>query len=456
MLSVCGVELDCVEAINPGGSGRKYYRVWSSRERELPPLILCEGVSEQENQAYISLTRSFTNAGVAVPGLVRTMDDGMKYLVDDAGRKSLYDWITAQRAADAPLDWGIDTAMVVLAYLQHYGAQAADWSVCYPVAEMDRRSVMWDLNYFKYCFLKARRDDWDEVALEEDFTRLSDDLDRVPRDVFMHRDFQSRNLIINSCGDMRVIDFQGGRKGPMHYDVASFFWQARAGFTPVERQRGIEVYLNEMERLRPGLDRERFKRELPIFVLLRILQTLGAYGFRGDVQGKKSFLGQVPAALANLKQLLDDHDFSRYPYLKSVLHELSSNAHEPLTLTVTSFSYKKGMPEDTSGNGGGYVFDCRATNNPGRYEQYKQLTGRDKAVIDFIERDGELPKMLQSVYALVDASVSRYLERGFTSLCVSFGCTGGQHRSVYSAEHLAQHVAEKFPAVNVKLTHREL
>lgn len=126
-----------------------------------------------------------------------------------------------------------------------------------------------------------------------------------------------------------------------------------------------------------------------------------------------------------------------------------------LTVTIYSFSFKKGIPEDNSGNGGGYVFDCRSTHNPGKYDEYKQLTGLDQPVIDFLEKDGEILEFLSSVYTLVDHHVARFLERGFEHLQVSFGCTGGQHRSVYSAQHTAEHIKEKFPTVSIELIHRE-
>lgn len=451
-----GEEYCKAEPIPSGGSGRKYYHLKCKSSPEKGPLVLCEGTSKLENTAYLSLAASFHEAGIPVPLTLATWDGEMTYAMDYAGNTSLYHALTQARNEGSDRTELIARAMRLLAQMQVRGHEVADWSVCYPVSEFDRQSVTWDLNYFKYCFLKARLEDWDEVALEEDFRRLAHDLMDIPRDVFMHRDFQSRNLLMGADGKMTVIDFQGGRRGPMHYDVASFLWQARAGFTQQERVSGVEAYLEEMGRLRPGTDGEAFRRNLPLFVMLRILQTLGAYGFRGDVQRRSAFLDQIPQALRNLKELLDGHDLSRYPYLVQVLNSLASaKPKEPLTVTVTSFSYKKGLPEDTSGNGGGYVFDCRATNNPGRYEHYRSMTGRDPEVIKFIEDDGELPRLLENAYALVDASVSRYVERGFTSLCVSFGCTGGQHRSVYSAEHMAAHLRDKFPQVRVKLIHRE-
>ena len=317
---------------------------------------------------------------------------------------------------------------------------------------------MWDLNYFKYCFLKATGLEFQENLLEDDFERMADTLLQIEPQVFMYRDFQSRNIMIREEKPY-FIDFQGGRKGPFYYDVASFLWQAKANYPDSLRQELLDEYLDA---LRPyhAIDKEQFLTTLRHFVLFRTLQVLGAYGFRGYFEKKAHFIQSVPYAIENLRQLLET-DFPEYPYLCLMLRKLtelpqfaSIRNRRKLTVRVMSFSYKKGIPEDPSGNGGGYVFDCRAVHNPGKYEQYKQLTGRDKPVIDFLEQDGEILQFLEHVDALADAHVQRFLERGFTNLSICFGCTGGQHRSVYSAEHVAHHLNEKF-GVRIRLIHRE-
>ena len=317
---------------------------------------------------------------------------------------------------------------------------------------------MWDLNYFKYCFLKATGLEFQENLLEDDFERMADTLLQIEPQVFMYRDFQSRNIMIRE-GKPYFIDFQGGRKGPFYYDVASFLWQAKANYPDSLRQELLDEYLDA---LRPyhTMDKEQFLTTLRHFVLFRTLQVLGAYGFRGYFEKKAHFIQSVPYAIENLRQLLET-DFPEYPYLCLMLRKLtelpqfaSIRNRRKLTVRVMSFSYKKGIPEDPSGNGGGYVFDCRAVHNPGKYEQYKQLTGRDKPVIDFLEQDGEILQFLEHVDALADAHVQRFLERGFTNLSICFGCTGGQHRSVYSAEHVAHHLNEKF-GVRIHLIHCE-
>jgi hypothetical protein len=285
---------------------------------------------------------------------------------------------------------------------------------------------------------------------------------------FLYRDFQARNVMLDAEGNPCFIDFQGGRKGPLEYDVASFLWQASAHYSTNLRNELIEVYLDALSEY-IEVDKVLFHKRLRLFVLFRTLQVLGAYGFRGYFERKKHFLESIPSAIENLSALLAG-GVCDYPYLHSVLQQLVSlpslqpkktaisildkDEKKELVVRVFSFSYKKGIPEDISGNGGGYVFDCRSTHNPGRYEPYKKLTGLDESVIQFLEDDGEILTFLESVYQLADVHVARYLERGFTDLMFSFGCTGGQHRSVYSAQHLAEHLHAKF-GVKVCLCHRE-
>ena len=300
--------------------------------------------------------------------------------------------------------------------------------------------------------------DFQENRLEDDFERLADRLLKQEYSTFMYRDFQSRNVMIKD-GQPYFIDFQGGRKGPFYYDVASFLWQAKARYPEELRQELITEYFHTLQNY-ISIEKETFLAELRQFVLFRTLQVLGAYGFRGYFEQKPHFLQSIPYAIENLRQLLSE-GFEEYPYLCEILKnltELKQFAYErnkqKLTVRVMSFSYRKGIPEDPSGNGGGYVFDCRAVHNPGRYEQYKSLTGLDEPVIRFLEEDGEITTFLQHVDALVDQHVHRYLERGFTHLSICFGCTGGQHRSVYSAQHVAEHLHRKF-GIRIELIHRE-
>ena len=343
--------------------------------------------------------------------------------------------------------------------IQFKGAEDFDFSICYPIRKFDRRLVLFDLNYFKYCFLKPSGLEFDENRLQDDFERLADDLTSVDADTFMYRDFQARNVMVKD-GNPCFIDFQGGMQGPIYYDVASFIWHARAGYSEELKMKMLEAYLDALSAYVP-VDREEFIGTLRLFVLFRTMQILGAYGFRGLVEQKAAFVVSIPEGLASLATQLET-SFDSYPYLDSVLRRLvalprfaRTQQDGKLEVKVYSFSFKKGIPQDLSGNGGGYVFDCRSIHNPGRYEPYKKLTGRDKPVIDFLEDDGEIIGFLEHVYGVVDPHVETFSSRGFTSLMVSFGCTGGQHRSVYCAEHLAHHLADKYPHVRVRLIHRE-
>ena len=452
-----GHEPETVEAMAGAGSNRHYYRLKGN-----PELIGVKGENTDENRAFLYLAEHFRRKGLPVPQVYACSEDGLYYLQEDLGDTSLFSAIENGRLTgtfDEEEKALLRRTIRLLPAFQVKGAEGMDFTRCYPQEAFDRRSILWDLNYFKYCFLKATGLDFQENRLEDDFQSMVNVLLQGEPDTFMYRDFQSRNVMIKKDGEPWFIDFQGGRRGPVHYDVASFLWQAKANYPEDLRQELLAEYLNALRAYMP-MDEAGFKARLRHFVLFRTLQVLGAYGFRGYFEKKPHFLQSIPYAIANLRRLLSE-TYPEYPYLCKVLGELmelkqfaDSPQKAPLTVKITSFSYKKGIPEDTSGNGGGFVFDCRAVHNPGKYERYKSLTGLDGPVIRFLEEDGEITVFLEHVYALVDASVKRYLERGFTSLSVSFGCTGGQHRSVYSAQHLAEHLSHEF-GIQVNLTHRE-
>lgn len=344
-----------------------------------------------------------------------------------------------------------------LADFQVKGARGLNFDVCYPQPEFNSRSVYWDLNYFKYNFLKTTEMEFQEDLLENDFDRMAQNLLQDESESFLYRDFQSRNVMLVD-GEPYFIDYQGGRKGPVYYDVASFLWQAKANFPNELRDELIQTYIASLKKYR-DVNHAEFVKKLRLFVLFRTLQVLGAYGFRGYFEKKPHFIQSIPFALNNLRELLKD-GFDEYPYLQKILHEMvnlkqfADTQKRELAVRVFSFAYKKGIPNDTSGNGGGYVFDCRAINNPGKFERYKQYTGRDESVIKFLEDDGEIQAFLGSIFPLIDSHVKRYMERDFTDLMISFGCTGGQHRSVYAAQKTAEHISRKF-GIKVSLVHRE-
>ena len=454
------------------GSNRQYTREVDGNGKSVIRVV---GTCREENHAFITLARHFRSKGLPVPEVYEVSEDEMVYTQEDLGDTLLFDYIRQGRETGcfSEEEKGMLRRVVrLLPHVQTEGAEGLDWGVCYPVPAFDRQSVFWDLNYFKYCYLKATQEDFSEPALEADFNRLADALLAFPCTGFMYRDFQSRNVMVRD-GAPYLIDFQGGRRGPLLYDLVSFLWQAKANFPAALRRELIAEYEDELRRI-PDVGRYITlpigEEQVGVFVLFRTLQVLGAYGFRGYFERKPHFLQSIPFALRNAVALLREQPelASAYPEISRLLIALGETMLDrprqgrddpsegsTLTVTVCSFSFKKGIPEDRSGNGGGYVFDCRSTHNPGRYEPYKHLTGRDRAVIDFLEQDGEILTFLESVYRLVDHHVARYIERGFSHLQVAFGCTGGQHRSVYSAEATARHLRERFPNIHVELFHRE-
>jgi aminoglycoside/choline kinase family phosphotransferase len=445
------------EELSASGSNRRYFRL----EGKAASIIGVEGTSVEENKAFVEMAIHFYKQGLPVPQFLAQTQDGRFYIQEDLGDTLLFDAIAEGRKTGVFCEQEkelLRKTMRKLPAMQILGARDLDFSVCYPQPEFNERSITWDLNYFKYCFLKSTGLDFQENLLEDDFVRLSEVLLHSKTDTFMYRDFQSRNVMIKD-DEPYFIDFQGGRKGPLYYDVASFLWQAKAQYKTELREELLQVYLAALQKFMP-VDEAGFREQLKHFVLFRTLQVLGAYGFRGYFEKKPHFLQSIPFALENLRTLLQD-EFSEYPYLLKILKQMTElkqfrevSVRKPLVVKIYSFSYKKGIPQDDSGNGGGFVFDCRAVNNPGKYERYAYSTGLDESVIQFLENDGEILPFLEHAFAMVDASVKRYMDRGFSNLMISFGCTGGQHRSVYSAQKTAEHISAKF-GVEVQLIHRE-
>lgn len=493
----CGRKPATIEKMAGAGSNRAYYRLTGDDGKSVVGVV---GTSRDENHAFVFLSRHFVRRQLQVPEVLAVSEDEMRYLQTDLGATSLFGAIRGGREAGGRYNLKevelLKRTIRELPNIQIRGARELDFCHCYPQPEFDQDSVLFDLNYFKYCFLKATALDFHEMKLEADFRMFAKDLTGEPMEAFMYRDFQARNVMIDAEGKPWFIDFQGGRKGPFYYDLASFLWQASAKYSYKLRRELIFEYYHSLRQYTEVPSTRHFVRRLSLFVLFRTLQVLGAYGFRGYFEHKRHFIESIPGAIQNLRDLLSfDTDAFPYPYMMSVLRRLVNlpqfarieeaarsradgyktvkgddvfkanpidgpatfskyDGKGPLVVRVFSFSYKKGIPEDESGNGGGYVFDCRSTHNPGRYEPYKKQTGLDEPVIRFLEDDGEILDFLEPVYQLADHHVRRYMQRGFTSLMFSFGCTGGQHRSVYSAQHLAEHIHEKF-GVEVRITHRE-
>ena len=490
-----GTEPAKMEKIEGSGSNREYYRLYDAEGHTVIGVI---GTSRDEDQAFIYLSRHFEQRKLPVPHVLAVSEDEMCYLQTDLGNTSLFDAIKGGRMAGGRYNEHekdlLRRTIRELPNIQLRGARGLDWTNCYPQPAFDEESVLFDLNYFKYCFLKPSQLDFHELKLEANFRLFAKDLVSEQGESFLYRDFQARNVMLTPDGHPQFIDYQGGRRGPYYYDLASFLWQASARYSSKLRRELIAEYYRSLKHYIEVPSVRHFNSRLRLFVLFRTMQVLGAYGYRGYFERKKHFLDSIPPAIDNLRDLLTHEDEFPYPYMMDMLRRLtqlpqfahidqpvvsrtdgyriadknpySANPQDgpatfskydgkgPLVVRVFSFSYRKGFPEDESGNGGGYVFDCRSTHNPGRYEPYKKLTGLDEPVIRFLEDDGEILTFLDSVYKLADAHVKRYIERGFTSLMFSFGCKGGQHRSVYSAQHLAEHLHEKF-GVEVHICHRE-
>lgn len=433
------------------GSDRLYFRISAGD-------VSCIGTfvpDAVEGKCFVRLALDFLQQDVAVPKILAVSSDFHSYLQEDLGSRSLFSVLGSDYAESL-----VKETLVRLVALQKTPEKT--WINDCMHDQFSHRQAMWDLNYFKYEYLKPRNLIFDENRLEDDFELLANRLVRIPDKFwgFMMRDCQSRNVMIAESGPV-FIDFQGGRRGPAIYDVVSFLWQARAAFSNEFRSSMLDFYCNEF--CDGALNtKEEMLSSLDDMVLFRTLQVLGAYGFRGLVQHKSHFLLSIPGALANLNSLLNKGAIDLYKELKKVAQALvadpmfSSDDNEgSLVVEIFSFSYKKGYPMDLSGNGGGFMFDCRAMHNPGRYNEYKHLTGKDEAVIDFLEKRGEVQSFLNNAWALTDPAIERYLSRGFNHIQIGFGCTGGQHRSVYCAEHTADHVRNLFPEAIVRLIHRE-
>lgn len=450
---------DSIYELPSSGSNRRYFRITGSGMS----LIGAKGLDVAENLAFMEISKHFKLKGLPVPQVLCASKDNMFYLQEDLGDITLFNTIQQGRETSnfSPDEVALlKKTIATLPKLQFEGGKGLDYNICFPQPEFDERNVWFDCNYFKYCFLKTTGIEFSEIKLHDDLTKMAADLlEDGNEETFMYRDFQARNVMLVD-GNPYFIDFQGGRKGPLYYDLASFVWQAKANYPTSLKEELIETYREALKKY-VDIPEETFYRKLRLFVLFRTMQVLGAYGFRGYFEKKPHFLQSVPFAIDNLRKLIQEQPFNEYPYIQKLLEELTTmrqfsdlRVERKLEVRIFSFSYKKGIPVDTSGNGGGYVFDCRAINNPGKYDHFKHFTGLDKEVIEFLENDGEVTKFLAHVYDLADAHVTRYMERKFTNLMFSFGCTGGQHRSVYCAQHLAEYLAKKYN-ITVIVYHRE-
>ena len=455
--------------IAASGSARKYYRIFTER----CSVIGTYSENTEENKAFLAFSKHFHDLGLNVPEVFVVNKEKTCYLQSDFGDDNLFAHVQKSLMANVGPSTGSGTliplykkALNHLVKLQVLGHQGLDYSKAYPTERFDRQGILDDLNYFKYYFVKPHEEiEFNEARLGKDFEAFADFVSQAPCDFFMYRDFQSRNIMVKD-NELYFIDFQGGRKGPLNYDVVSLLYQVKAQMPQATRDELIQYYKEE---LKPFVNPDEVKFDLyqPYFVYLRLLQVLGAYGFRGLIQKKSHFIESIPYALKELKTWNEKHPLTDYLELQHVLSQLStlnypttlnsqlSTLNSKLTVTINSFSFRKGYPNDFSGNGGGFVFDCRALPNPGREPEFKTKTGRDWEVIDYLMAKPPVHVFLDHVKGIVSQSVENYKERHFSHLMVSFGCTVGQHRSVFFAQTIYEWLKTDYPDINLKLNHIE-
>ena len=439
-----GEDAQVVSVLPQSGSYRQYYRISGKSKSAIGAF----NPDKKENIAFTIFTKHFKSVGLNVPEFYLDDKKSGTYLVEDLGDVNLFSFLSENRDNNKFPEKAISFYKESLENLIHFqfeGSEGLDYSVCYPRSSFDKQSIMWDLNYFKYYFLKLTQTLFDEQLLENDFNKFAEFLLSADLNNFMYRDFQSRNIMIKD-EKLFFIDYQGGRKGALQYDIASLLYDAKAAVPQKIRDELLEYYIQLLNQ-KTKINREEFLNHYYGYILIRILQAMGAYGFRGLYEKKVHFLKSIPFAIKNLKWLLGNNLLAEgLPELQKSLAKIINNdklskfeyneAQDILKITINSFSYKNGIPLDLSGNGGGFVFDCRAIPNPGRLEKFKELTGRDKEVIVFLENKSAVKDFLENVYKISEDSIKNYIERKFTSLIINFGCTGGQHRSVYLQKNL--------------------
>ena len=445
-----------VQALPQSGSDRIYYRLTNN---EITAIGAYNAVLK-ENEAFFSFTNTFNQNGCNVPKILAIAHDKLHHLLSDLGNNDLYQILQLPPSNNSDKLCLIKKSLTQLLKIQTIGKKI-DYNKCYPRESFDRQSIMWDLNYFKYNFLKLAHIDFDEQALENDFNALADFLLQAPANYFMHRDFQSRNIMIVE-EEPWIIDYQGGRRGPLQYDVASLLYSPKTKLNKPQREALLDFYTTLISK-NTDIDKAQFAHYYYGFVLVRILQALGAYGFRGLYEKKPNFKTSIPLAIENLSDIFENKKLEiELDELKRIVKKLYQSEwakpfilpKDQLTISIQSFSYKKGVPNDPSENGGGFVFDCRGLPNTGRLHDYRAYTGIDKIVIDYLEQYPEVEKFQKNVREIVSISIEEYLKRDFNHLFVAFGCTGGQHRSVYNAQNFSEWIKNNYP-VNVVLVHNE-
>ncbi len=444
---------DTCTPLPPSGSYRRYYRLKGKNS-----CIAVYNEDIKENEAFISFTGSFLKQGIPVAKIIHVSDDRKTYLLDDLGEKTVYDFLK-EKHSDQEIIRLYEKIIGYLLKIQFEVHKVIDYSKCYPRSVFDAQSLQWDLNYFKYNFLKFIQIAFNEQLLENDFQKMIAMAGGLSSEHFLYRDFQSSNIVVNQV-DVAFVDYQGGRKGSFYYDLASLLYDAKANLSEENRVRLKKYYFNALQKYEK-IGSSEFDEGFTLMVLIRIMQAMGAYGFRGLYEKKAQFVKSIPLAVKNLKSFIEGNvTVKKFPELMNVFNQIINKAtiegfneekiSERLLVRVNSFSYRRSIPIDYTGNGGGFVFDCRGLPNPGRYEAYKTLTGKDIEVVDFFRDKEAVHDYLHHIYSIIDITVDDYLKRKRTNLQVNFGCTGGQHRSVYCAENLARYLQKYDLDVEIK------
>lgn len=441
-----------IQPIPQSGGDRNYFRV----RTPATSYIATASNNIRENDAFLAFSAHFKTIDSPVPSILALNEERNLYLQEDVGETSLLA-VLEQRGHSDEVYQLFQQSLSALARMQINGDKGFDYQLCITSREFGKQAILSDLLYYKYYFLDTLKIPYDKELFLAEADALSTYLSEADERHFMYRDFQSRNILVNE-GKVFFIDYQGGMKGALQYDVASLLWQAKAELPESWKNSLLQFYMNEVNQLlQHPLERSRFENQYHGYVLIRLLQVLGAYGFRGLFERKAHFLTSIPLALKNLKSFLQLHpidleipEFNRL--LAAITHEdiiqrfqpILANTDTPLKVVINSFSYKKGIPEDESNHGGGFVFDCRGILNPGRFDAYKKLSGLDQPVKDFLEQETEMPAFLNNIYNILNITVTDYLKRDFDHLMINFGCTGGQHRSVFASEAVARHLRNQF------------
>jgi aminoglycoside/choline kinase family phosphotransferase len=442
-------------------SARRLFRI-QSKERSVLGAI---GPDKLENVAFLEFSKHFKKEKMPVPEIYGQDLSKNIYIEEDLGDITLFDFLIKNRTSDDFPKNALECYKRAVDYLpkfQMLSGKTLNYKFCHPRECFDKQSIMWDLNYFKYYFLRLSKIQFNEQKLEDDFNKFADFLLEADKNYFLYRDFQSRNIMIRD-NQTWFIDYQGGRKGALQYDIASILYDAKADIPPKTRNELLKYYIETANSI-SGIDRTNFMQYYYGYVFIRIMQALGAYGLRGFYERKTHFLESVPYAVRNIEHLLQKTELPvKLPELMQTFKKMIRSSYLrqfgetklKLTIRIQSFSYRNGIPHDEKGHGGGYVFDCRNLPNPGKFEKYAKMNGKDPDVISFLEKETPIRQFMESVYQLIDRTIENYQSRNFTDLLVSFGCTGGLHRSVYCAEILAKHIEKKYK-VATEIYHREL